>query len=91
MVVAQLVERLLPTPEVRSSFPISDINIGQYSTSCSLKKTKIKEKEAGKGPSLKKLNILDFIGKSKLENKSPTGLLKKFRPIRNKDISVLDS
>ena len=58
MVVAQLVERLLPTPEVRSSIPIGDINIDQYSTNYNLEKTKKKEKEAGYGPSLKK-NIQD--------------------------------
>ena len=42
-VVAQLVERSLPTPEVRGSNPISD----QYSNYCNSEKTKIKEKEAG--------------------------------------------
>ena len=50
----RLSSRSLPTPEVRGSIPISDINIGQYSTNCNLENTKIKEKEAGKGPSLKK-------------------------------------
>ena len=47
MVVAQLVERSLPTPEVRGSIPIGDINIDQYSTNCNLEKTKIKKKRPG--------------------------------------------
>ena len=57
--VAQLVEWSLPTPEVRSSIPISDINIGQYSTNCNLEKTKIKKKEAEKGPFKKNLLIFE--------------------------------
>ena len=48
VVVAQLVERSLPTPEVRGSIPIGDINIDQYSTNCNLEKTKIKKKRPGK-------------------------------------------
>ena len=59
VVVAQLVERSLPTPEIRGSIPISDINIDQYSTNCNSEKTKIKKKEAGKGPSFKKINALE--------------------------------
>ena len=55
--VAQLVKRSLPTPEVRGAIPIGDINIDQYSTNCNLEKTKIK-KEAGYGPSLKKKTLL---------------------------------
>ena len=47
VVVAQLVERSLPTPEVRGSIPIGDINIDQYSTNCNLEKTKIKKKRPG--------------------------------------------
>ena len=52
VVVAQLVERLLPTPEIRSSNP----NIGKfYLPIVHLNiKDKTKEKEAGNGPSLKK-------------------------------------
>ena len=50
MVVAQLVERSLPTPEIRGSNP----GTGEIlSTNCALEKTKIK-KEAGNGPSEKK-------------------------------------
>ena len=56
MVVAQLVERSLPTPEVRGSIPIGDINIDQYSTNCNFEKDENKEKEAGYGP-LKKTPI----------------------------------
>ena len=47
VVVAQLVERSLPTPEVRGSIPIGDINIDQYSTNCYLEETKIKKKRPG--------------------------------------------
>ena len=54
VVVAQLVERSLPTLEVRGLIPISNINNDLYSTNCNLEKTKIKKKEAGKGPSFKK-------------------------------------
>ena len=50
--MAQLVERLLLTPEIRNSNP----NIGKiYRPIVNLSgKDKNKEKEAGKGPSLKK-------------------------------------
>ena len=47
VVVAQLVKRSIPTPEVRGSFPIGDINIDQYSTNCNVEKTKIKKKRPG--------------------------------------------
>ena len=47
VVVAQLVERSLPTPEVRGLIPIGDIDIDQYSTNCNLEKTKIKKKRPG--------------------------------------------
>ena len=47
MVVAQLVERWLPTLEVRGSIPISDINIDHYSTNCNSEKAKIKKKRPG--------------------------------------------
>ena len=53
--VAQLVERSLPTPEVRGSIPISDINIDQYSNNCNSDNTKIKKKKPGKAH-LKKNN-----------------------------------
>lgn len=41
--VAQLVKWLLPTPEVRSTNPISDI-YKRFSPNCSLEKTTVKEK-----------------------------------------------
>ena len=47
VVVAQLVERSLPTPEVRGLIPIGEINIDQYSTNCNLEKTKINKKRPG--------------------------------------------
>ena len=51
VVVAQLVEQLLPTPNVRGSNPvISKI----YITVNCIEKTKIKKKEAGNGPFFKK-------------------------------------
>ena len=56
MVVAQLVKRLLPTPEVRGSFPIGDINIDQYSTNCNVEKTKIKKKRPGMAHFLKSMS-----------------------------------
>ena len=53
VVVTQLVERSLPTPEIQGLNP----DIGKIlSTNCTIEKTKIK-KEPGNGPSLKK----DFI------------------------------
>ena len=48
MVVAQLAERSLPTTEIRASNP----NIGNWKLN---RKDENKEIEAGKGPSLKKL------------------------------------
>ena len=44
VVVAQLVERLLPTPEIRGSNP--DIGI-ILSTNCTIEETKIKKKRLG--------------------------------------------
>ena len=52
MVVAQLVERPLPIPEVRSSNPVIGKNLHiehLFNVNC-IEKTKIKEKEAGNGP-----------------------------------------
>ena len=50
--VAQLVERSLPTSDIRGSNP----NIGKIlPTNCALKYNKNKEKEAGNGPSLKEM------------------------------------
>ena len=51
VVVAQLVERSLPTPDVRGSNP----DIGKVlSTNCTLEKTKIKKKRPGMAHLLKK-------------------------------------
>ena len=61
VVVAQLVERSLPTGEIRGLISIGDINIDQYSTNCNLEKTKIKNKEAGYGPSLKKCMYIKYV------------------------------
>ena len=47
--VAQLVERSLPTLEVRGSNPISNVN-DHYSTNRNLEMMKLKEKEAGNDP-----------------------------------------
>ena len=57
VVVAKLVERSLPTPEIRGSNP----NIGKLlSTNCTLnRKDENKEKEAGNGPSLQKRILTD--------------------------------
>ena len=56
--VAQLVERSLPIPEVRDSNPVIGKNFYYYRTFvyCQLciEKMKIKKKEAGNGPFLKK-------------------------------------
>ena len=57
VVVAQLVERSLPIPEVRRSNPAIGKNILILNNYCILstvyEKTKNKEKEAGNGPFLK--------------------------------------
>ena len=58
MVVAQLVERSLPIPEVRGSNPVIGKNYIEhlfivYCQLC-IEKTKIKKKEAMNGPFLKK-------------------------------------
>ena len=48
MVVAQLVERTLPTPEICGSIPIiGRILSTKLSTNCSIEKTKIKNKRLG--------------------------------------------
>ena len=52
VVVAQLVERSLSTPEVRGSNPV----IGKF---ICIEKMKIKKKEAGKGPIFKRIWRLD--------------------------------
>ena len=50
MVVAQLVEQLLPIQEIRGSFPV----IGNIIFINCIEKTKIKKKEAEIGPFFKK-------------------------------------
>ena len=51
VVVAQLVERLLPTPEIYSLIP----DIGKIlSTNCTIEKTKLKKKRLGMDHLLKK-------------------------------------
>ena len=55
VVLAQLVERLLPKPEVRSSNPvISKIYIEHLFAVKCIEKTKINLKEAGQGPFFRK-------------------------------------
>ena len=51
VVVAQLVERLLPIPEVRGSNPVIGKHLywTLFTVNC-IEKTKIKEKEAENGP-----------------------------------------
>ena len=57
VVVAQLVERSLPTPEVRSSNPVIDKLLYRAFVYCQLsRKDENKEKEAGYGP-LKKQKL----------------------------------
>ena len=58
MVVAQLVERLLPTPEVRGSKPVISKKFNSTFVNC-FEKTKIKE--TGNGPFKKELLIFLFI------------------------------
>ena len=50
MVVALLVERSLPIPDVRGSNPVIGKNLNEHLLSAVLKKTKIKNIEAGNGP-----------------------------------------
>ena len=55
LVVDQLVERSLPTPEVRSLNPfVANFYIEHLLTVNYIEKTKINEKEAGSGPFIKK-------------------------------------
>ena len=62
--MAQLVERSLPIPEVRGSNPVIGKIFYYYRTFvyCQLciEKMKIKKKEAGNGPFLKKNNVKLF-------------------------------
>ena len=48
VVVAQLIKRSLPIPEIRGSYPDIGKILSTYNT---IEKTKIKKKEAGNGPS----------------------------------------
>ena len=52
--MAQLVELLLPTPEVLGSNPISNI-IEYFSTNCDLEKKTMEKKEAIPGPFKKRV------------------------------------
>ena len=79
MVVAQLVERSLPIPEVRGSSPVIGKNLFIYLTFvyCQLRieKTKIKKKGAGNGPcfiQIKRL-FIKVLDKGCLEFKSLEG------------------
>ena len=74
-----MVERSLPTPEIRGSNP----NIGKVlSTNCKLnRKDEIKEKEAGNGPSFKILN-----GEKKLEIAKGRVLLSAFYQIEPRSV-----
>ena len=71
VVVAQLVEWLVRTPEVRCLIPILDINNDQYSTNCNLERTKIKKNGSGKGTSFQKP-----IGSALLESWSRAGVIR---------------
>ena len=64
MVVAQLVERSLPTPEIRGLNP----DIGKIlSTNCTIEKTKIKKKRLGMAHLLKKSKIRPLRRLTKIE------------------------
>ena len=59
VVVAQLVERLLPIPEVRGSNPVIGKNLYRTFTVNCIEKTKIKKKRPGMAHFFKKkLNLL---------------------------------
>ena len=62
VVVVQLVERSLPIPDVHGSnlAIVKNLNIEHLFTVNCIEKTKIKEKEAGNGPFLKTLVILNI-------------------------------
>ena len=56
VVVAQLVEQSLLTPEIRGLNPVIGKMLSpKLSTNCIIEKTKKKEKVAGNGPSLKEI------------------------------------
>ena len=55
MVVAQLVERSLPIPEVRGSNPVSDKKYIEHFTVNCIEKTKIKKKRPGRAHFFKKV------------------------------------
>ena len=90
VVVAQLVERSFPTPEIHATNPdISEI----LSTNCPTEKIrKIKEKEAGSGPSFKKsVHYLNYksgyriSGTIKLKESKPS-LFPRLKPFRHKTL-----
>ena len=71
VVVAQLVEWSVPTPEVHCLIPIGDINNDQYSTNCNLEWTEINKKRPGKEHPFKKP-----IGSALLESCSRAGVIR---------------
>ena len=61
MVVAQLVERLLPIPEVRSSNPVIGKNLyWTFAVNC-IEKTKIKKKRPGMAHLKKEYQLYDIL------------------------------
>ena len=87
VVVAQLVEWLLPIPEVRSSNPVIGNNLFIYWTfvycQLSIEKMKIKKKEAGNGPIFK--TMIRTWGLCDLSRTVAWTLTKHSRPWRLKD------
>ena len=81
MVVAQLVERLLTIPEVRSSNPLMHKKLHQALTVNCIEKTKNKEKEAGNGQFFKKVISCSSPKSKQASNKNELNFLKK--PIRD--------
>ena len=81
VVVAQLVERSPPIPEVCSSNPlIGKIYIEHFTVNC-IEKTKNKEKEAGNGQFFKKVISCSSPKSKQASNKNELNFLKK--PIRD--------
>ena len=79
MVVAQLVELLLPTPEIRGSNP----DIGKIlSTNCTIEKTKIKKKKPGMAHLKKRFHYFTKFDNLRLKNESQV-LRQVFSPLLN--------
>ena len=71
MVVAQLVERFLPIPEVRGSNPVIGKKYIEHFTVNCIENTKIKKKRPGRAQFLKnktKLSLKQFRKKSRRKN-----------------------